>query len=166
MSAYHYRQLQPQDRSGVAEAFCASFSEVFARELEQVGRSPERLWQIGLELLDQHPVAFGAFQTAEPEKLQGFVLIDPEHASVPRLYVHPEHQGFGLGSELMQRAEEYLLQLHPVAYVEVASANPALAWYVRRGWQRLQPGDDAMVEGDRTVDIPVWRLSLSRPEIT
>lgn len=61
------------------------------------------------------------------------IFVDETPLIVGRVAVHPDHQGQGIGTELMQFVQRWLgrrpAELHAQAYLE--------DWYTRLGWQRF-----------------------------
>lgn len=67
----------------------------------------------------------------------GFTMIDPEQGSVFALFVLPEHEGLGLGKQLMVQAEAALFEHHSILWLETDSHSRAAEFYQRRGWKAV-----------------------------
>lgn len=77
----------------------------------------------------------------EQDQLLALLAVQPEHAYIHHLYVHPRAQGQGLGRALL-----VFLQAHmafPWRLKCVLDNTAGMAFYRRLGWKELQQGHGA-----------------------
>jgi len=87
------------------------------------------------EVLQQEPCIW----VAECEdRILGFSMADLSEACVFAAFVRPEHEGKGIGRQLMDRAEAYLFAHHPSIWLETHRSSRAAGFYQRLGWTRMQ----------------------------
>jgi ribosomal protein S18 acetylase RimI-like enzyme len=78
----------------------------------------------------------------EHGKIIGFVSTYPADNFVHNLFVYSEHQGRGIGSSLMQRAEANLAR--PMT-LKIAMDNlDVCAFYEKQGWSQVSVHEDAI----------------------
>ena len=85
-------------------------------------------------------------------KVVGFAMADLPEACLFAVFVLPEHEGQGVGRQLIQAGETALFRHHPVIWLETDATSRAAAVYRHLGWT---PAGDA---GDGDV-----RLQKLRP---
>ena len=63
-------------------------------------------------------------------------LVQPLEAEINGLWVHPDHQGQGAGTRLLQAGEDVIRRAgHEMAWLHCSAYNPrALEFYLRRGY--------------------------------
>lgn len=77
------------------------------------------------------------------ERLAGGVLISmisPGNYYIPQIFVHPDHQGSGLGRHLLRHAESTLARREPAARLSLtvtAGNRLASSWYLRAGFSTV-----------------------------
>lgn len=73
---------------------------------------------------------------AEDEgKALGFSMADPQEGSLFALFVSPQHEGQGLGTQLLTQAEAFLFAEHERIWLETNGQSRAAQFLIRRGWQ-------------------------------
>ncbi|WP_049928769.1 GNAT family N-acetyltransferase [Halopiger goleimassiliensis] len=87
-------------------------------------------------------------------------VVHEDEGDVLRMYVHPDHQGEGVGTALHERLREDLedLSMNRMRAIDLASNDASRAFYERLGFERT---DEAEVEfGDETHTEAVYTLEL------
>lgn len=81
----------------------------------------------------------------------GFSMVDFDDGCLFALFVHPQYEGLGIGSRLIQTAEAALFEHHATLWLETDSQSRAAAFYQRHGWQAVQPlsGNDMRYQKNR-----------------
>lgn len=98
------------------------------------------------ESFAQHVLADGALLAREEGEVVGFVMFGPDDSGFERdlargvvrnVYVDPEARGRGVGTALMDAAEERLAEagVEEVVLEAMADNEAALAFYRRRGYE-------------------------------
>lgn len=96
-------------------------------QLTAMGITPESI----REAITQAPCAWIAEIGGVPV---GFSMADIEDGCVFAAFVLPEFEGQGLGRLLMEKAEAFLFQRHPLIWLETAEASRASGFYRKLGW--------------------------------
>lgn len=97
------------------------------------------------EGLARHVITGGLLVARVDDEIAGFVQFAPEGGSykqdvergvIENLYVRPEHRGEGIGSELLERAEQELFDAGAdrVSLEVLASNEAARRFYARHGY--------------------------------
>ncbi len=68
----------------------------------------------------------------------GFSMVDIEEGCVFAVFVLPEFEGYGLGGNLMHKAESLLFRRHQTIWLETAEASRASGFYRNLGWQPVK----------------------------
>lgn len=98
-----------------------------AQQLALIGITPAAIAQA----VSSAPCAW----VAEDEgAVVGFAMVELDTACLFAAFVRPEHEGRGLGMQLIQACEAALFARHAVAWLETDRASRAAAFYRRRGW--------------------------------
>ncbi|UFH51264.1 GNAT family N-acetyltransferase [Pseudomonas sp. KNUC1026] len=100
-------------------------------QLIEIGVTPEAISQA----ISEAPCAWIAEVNDVPV---GFSMIDIEEGCVFAVFVLPEFEGFGLGRNLMLKAEAFLFQRHRTIWLETAEASRASGFYKNLGWQPVR----------------------------
>lgn len=87
-----------------------------------------------LEALRKQPCIWVA---VDGDQIVGFSMGDIEDASVFAAFVHPEWAGQGIGRRLMERAEAFLFERHPLIWLHTDGSSRAAGFYERLGWTRM-----------------------------
>lgn len=82
--------------------------------------------------ITQAPCAWVAERDGE---VVGFAMVDLPEACLFAVFVLPEHEGQGVGRQLMQVSEAALFLHHPVIWLETDAASKAAAVYRHLGWR-------------------------------
>lgn len=93
------------------------------------------------EALREHPCIWVA---AKEDQIVGFSMVDVENSCMFAAFVRPEHEGLGVGRQLVERAEAFLFERHPLIWLETDGSSRAAGFYERLGWKRteeLESGD-------------------------
>jgi ribosomal protein S18 acetylase RimI-like enzyme len=77
----------------------------------------------------------------ENGNIVGFVSTYPAHNFVHNLFVHPDHQGRGIGSRLLQTAEANLSR--PMTLKIAMDNRKVCAFYERWGWFMVSAHEEA-----------------------
>lgn len=105
-------------------------------QLTEMGITPEAV----LEMLTLSACAW----VADIDSITaGFTMIDPEQGSVFALFILPEYEGLGLGTQLMVQAETALFERHSILSLETDSHSRAAEFYQRRGWRAVAQLSDS-----------------------
>lgn len=94
-----------------------------------------------------------AWVAVEGGRIVGFSMADLDAGLLFAAFVLPSHEGRGIGSALVEAAEEALFARHALIWLETGTATRAAGFYQQRGW--VNPV--AITERD-------IRLEKSRPE--
>ena len=70
------------------------------------------------------------------EEVVGFAMVELESACLFALFVLPEHEGRGIGTELTHACEQALFKRHTAAWLETAKGSRAARLYRHLGWGR------------------------------
>lgn len=89
------------------------------------------------------PAAVTAMIAAEPctwvaeeaGRVLGFSMIDLEEGSLFAAFVLPDHEGRGIGSQLVAAAEHALFTAHDEIWLETGATTRAAGFYRRLGWR-------------------------------
>lgn len=88
------------------------------------------------------------FIITKGEEPAGYISIEKEGEGryhLQKIYILPEYQGFGLGRELLKKAEEYVRSEQPegllVLVLNVNRSNPARFFYEKMGFSIESEGD-------------------------
>ena len=74
----------------------------------------------------------------------GFALADAEEGCIFALFVRQKWENQGVGKQLMEKAESFLLARHEAIWLETDGSSRAAGFYARQGWTRaaeLENGD-------------------------
>lgn len=78
--------------------------------------------------------------------IAGFAYADRAQGSIWALFIDPAHEGFGIGSQLLALAVEYLFALgHPVVKLSTDPGTRADRFYAMQGWTRGSEKDGGEV---------------------
>jgi len=69
----------------------------------------------------------------------GFSIVDFDTGSVFATFVHPDHEGHGIGKKLMAKAEALLFEKFNLIWLETDQQSRAYQFYKSLGWR-----DDAL----------------------
>ena len=100
-------------------------------QLTEIGITPEAISQA----ISETPCAWVAEVGGVPV---GFSMVDIEDGCVFAVFVLPEFEGYGLGRNLMHKAETFLFQRHQKIWLETAEASLASGFYRNLGWQPVK----------------------------
>ena len=100
-------------------------------QLTEIGLTPEAISQATSET----PCTWVAEVSGVPV---GFSMVDIEEGCVFAVFVLPEFEGYGLGRNLMHKAETFLFQRHQKIWLETAEASRASGCYRKLGWQPVK----------------------------
>lgn len=100
-------------------------------QLADMGITPEAISQA----ISETPCAWVAQVCGVPV---GFSMVDIEDGCVFAVFVLPEFEGYGLGRNLMHKAESFLFQSHQKIWLETAEASRASGFYRNLGWQPVK----------------------------
>lgn len=75
----------------------------------------------------------------------GFAMADLPEACLFAVFVLPEHEGQGVGRQLIQAGEAALFLHHPVIWLETDAASKAAAVYRHLGWTHACDAGDGDV---------------------
>lgn len=86
-------------------------------------------------------------------------LVQPMAAEINGLWVHPERQGRGIGTELLRAGEEAIARTgHAVAWLTCSALNArALAFYERRGYAEVRRERISHASGVEIEDVRLER---------
>ncbi|HGM5578940.1 TPA: GNAT family N-acetyltransferase [Pseudomonas putida] len=87
----------------------------------------------------------------------GFAMVDLDDGELFALFVHPQHEGKGIGRLLLQQAEAALFQHHEVIHLTTDGGQMIRAngFYQRAGWVSSGAVDDQDVRYEkRRTDPP------------
>lgn len=116
--------------------------------------SRESLAELGItnaSISDMITASQCAWVVTSNDEIVGFSMIDTEDACVFAAFVLPEYEGRGIGTQLMQAAENELFKHHLEIWLETARDSRAAGFYRSQGW-----GNECEAEGDQI------RLSKTR----
>jgi len=135
------RKAKPQDAEEIHEIALKSWKDAYEDILpEEVIEEVIDEWYDTEDLKDQ--VDKGFFYITEKEsKLAGFVhaTVDGGDAALHRLYVDPDHQREGIGSELYGRVEEDLKENAESVELEVFAKNhKGVSFYEKKGFKEIR----------------------------
>lgn len=82
----------------------------------------------------------------------GFSMVENDSGGVWAAFVLPGHEGLGIGTGLMELAEEQLFKAHARIWLETGARTRAAGFYRARGW-----GEERLVKED------YLRLEKRRP---
>ncbi len=123
--------IRPACVSDVAAMFQVRASvgenKMTAQELAAVGVTPAAI----AEAVRSAPCSWVA---AVNDEVVGFAMVDLDSACLFALFVLPEHEGRGIGTELTRRCEQALFQQHASAWLETAKDSRAARLYRHLGW--------------------------------
>ena len=74
----------------------------------------------------------------------GFAMADAEESCIFALFVRQKWENQGVGKQLMEKAESFLLARHDAIWLETDGNSRAAGFYVHLGWERaaeLENGD-------------------------
>lgn len=113
-------------------------------QLTEIGVTPEAISQA----ISETPCAWVAQVSGVPV---GFSMVDIEEGCVFAVFVLPEFEGYGVGRNLMHKAESFLFQRHQKIWLETAEASRASGFYRHLGWQPVKhlPEGDIRFEKQR-----------------
>lgn len=92
--------------------------------------SPERI----KEVIENKDVR--SFLALDQDEIVGFLALSTQEAVLNSLYVKPSKTGQGIGSELLEFAED-LLKSHKKAQITLNSSKTAKKFYQKRGYQEI-----------------------------
>jgi GNAT superfamily N-acetyltransferase len=94
---------------------------------------------------------------ARPQWLEALGVGPERLAVVSRFFVSPRARGRGVGGALMRRAEEHAAAHGRRLVLDVAAHNrDAMAFYERRGWQRVGTAELALSADPWTLDLVLF----------
>ena len=77
----------------------------------------------------------------ESSFIVGFISIYPPENFIHNLFIHPDYQKLGFGTNLLHKAESYLK--HPM-FLKIALDNlKASSFYIKHGWYQVSIHKDA-----------------------
>ncbi|WP_337268812.1 GNAT family N-acetyltransferase [Oryzifoliimicrobium ureilyticus] len=68
-------------------------------------------------------------------KALGFSMADRKEGSLFALFVRPQHEARGIGTQLLAHAETFLFAEHERIWLETNGQSRAAQFLIRRGWQ-------------------------------
>lgn len=119
---FEIRVAKTEDKESIRQIYIAS--------VEPEAKSDESYWD--------HLIRAGAILVAELDnRIIGFGGIDVQASEqVKWLYLLPQHQGAGVGSEILQRLERIGLNAG-LEYLRLHSAPGAVNFYLRHGYSEV-----------------------------
>ena len=124
----HIRAATVSDVGGMFQVRTAvTENAMTAEELQAAGITPDSIAQA----IRSAPCAWVAIVDGE---IVGFAMVDLDSACLFALFVLPQHEGFGIGTELARACEQALFQHHAVAWLETARDSRAARLYRHLGW--------------------------------
>ena len=110
--------------------------------LENRLRDPSR---ITLRMYEDYLDALGRGWVCERNGvIAGFAYAERDAGSIWALFVDPQHEGAGIGKQLLALATGYLFeQGHAKVVLSTGPDTRADRFYTARGWQRSHAGGDA-----------------------
>lgn len=125
---HHIRAATVSDVGGMFKVRTAvTENAMSAEELQAAGITLDSIAQA----IRRAPCAWVAIVDGE---IVGFSMVDLDSACLFALFVLPQHEGFGIGTELARACEQALFQHHAVAWLETARDSRAARLYRHLGW--------------------------------
>ena len=125
---HHIRAATVSDVSGMLKVRTSVGENIMAaEELQAAGITPHTIAQA----VRCAPCAWVA--VADDEVI-GFSMVDLDSACLFALFVLPQHEGMGIGTELTHACEQALFQHHSVAWLETARDSRAARLYRHLSW--------------------------------
>ncbi|MCG8433305.1 MAG: GNAT family N-acetyltransferase [Gammaproteobacteria bacterium] len=90
-----------------------------------------------------------AWVVTDEDAVVGFSLADRTEREILALFVLPEYEGRGLGSQLLDKAMEWLLNVgRETIWLRTGPGTDAYAFYIKRGWREVGPAphDNVVLE--------------------
>lgn len=155
-------RLRPADSSDIPGIFHVRTSVVEShlteQELATIGITRESV----TEMLDSG--AARAWCIEVEDAVVGFSLAIREKREISALFVLPDFEGHGYGSELLNEAISWFRELgdEPIR-LQSDPTTRAYRFYLKRGWRDLGHGPDSyVVEGDRYLELSVKGIHAER----
>lgn len=120
-------------RTSVAE------NHLSLEQLAEMGITPEAI----AAMIAQGPCLW----VAEIDRVPvGFSMVSDETACVFGLFVHPDHEGRGVGRLLLEKAERHLFAKFDEIWLETEIGSRAYAFYERAGWLPVEKRDRGLMK--------------------
>ncbi|MGI9270812.1 MAG: GNAT family N-acetyltransferase [Woeseiaceae bacterium] len=102
-----------------------------------------------VSLVDMLNSTHTGFCAEDDNGILGFAMADNDDASIFALFVRPEFEGRGIGSELLAAAVDHLVSHgNDRLTLDTGPDTRAFDFYIRKGWKHIGPTDhdDVLLE--------------------
>ncbi|OLU17568.1 MULTISPECIES: GNAT family N-acetyltransferase [unclassified Pseudomonas] len=117
------------------------------QQLDELGVTADALRQA----IEESPCAWVAELDGVPA---GFAMVDMDGGELFALFVRPQHEGKGLGTRLLEAAEQALFARHSLIHL-VTDGDEAIranGFYSRQGWLQVGEVDERDVRYEKRRD--------------
>lgn len=132
-------EVRPGDAADARELLDVHRAAILAADGDAYTPAQRRAWAAAQDDPEQYPLADSTQWVAVAEDADGavvaFVGVDLADGVLETLYVHPDAQGVGLGTRLLERAETTARE-DGLDHLVMAASRNAVAFYEGRGYRQ------------------------------
>ena len=149
------REAKITDKEAIGEVYNSAISQG-----DGYSKREEKL----LEFQDNEPMerlytSNSTYVAESDNKVIGWCSLYPEKQCVDGLFVHPNYQSNGIGSELLQSVEEEALDQNMLK-IWIASDVNVVDYYVERGYAVVEETNMEAVNSDEEIPCVILVKSL------